>query len=338
LTAGWVRVLVEVGASGVLLAVLFALLTSRSVTRTLRDLMTQLRAGEETSELPVQVTAGAGVREIHELAGTFNSVAAAARRSREALEKAKVSAEAANRAKSEFLANISHELRTPMNGVIGMTELLLLTRLDDDQHEYASTVRSSANSLLVLLNDILDFSQLEAGKMPLRPARFDLRDTIEEVIALAGAEAAAKNLRLTLHYPDDGPRRWIGDVSRVRQIVTNLVGNAVKFTAQGFVRLEVQPGDGIVLTVEDTGIGIPDDKLEMIFEKFTQVDGCLSRRYGGTGLGLSIVKELSGLMGGSVQVASRAGEGSTFTVRLPLPVDTGSSSDQRELANEVGKC
>lgn len=337
LTSGWVRVLAEVGASGVLLALLFALVTSRSVTRPLNHLMAQLRAGERSSELPDDVTASGGVREIHELAGTFNSVAAAARRSRDALEKAKVSAEAANRAKTEFLANISHELRTPMNGVIGMTELLLLTRLDAEQQEYAETVRSSANSLLVLLNDLLDFSRIEAGKMTLRPAPFDLHDTLGEVLALAGSEAAGKGLQVSFDYAAGCPRRWVGDAARVRQIATNLVGNAVKFTASGSVCVAVRCPGPVVLTVEDTGIGIPADKLDMIFEKFTQVDGRLSRRYGGTGLGLSIVKELAALMGGKVTVASRAGEGSTFTVTLPLKPEVPEAAREPS-ASEVSRC
>jgi signal transduction histidine kinase len=205
-----------------------------------------------------------------------------------------------------------------MNGVIGMTELLLLTPLDDDQQEYAATVASSANSLLVLLNDILDFSQLDAKKLTLQEQAFDLHNAIEEVMTLAGPEAGAKNLRLELEYPEQIPRCWVGDPSRVRQIVSNLVGNAVKFTPRGRIRVEVASAEGIVIQVRDTGIGIPAGKLDMIFEKFTQVDGRMSRRYGGAGLGLSIVKALVELMGGSVGVKSREGEGSLFRVELPL--------------------
>jgi signal transduction histidine kinase len=326
-TAGWIAILGKVGIGGVVLALLFTAATARSVSKPLRDLVAQIGQGERTSQFPESIAAGEAVGELHLLAETFNRVVAAERRSRDELKQAKVAAESANRAKTEFLANISHELRTPMNGVIGLTDLLLDTPLDGEQHEYASTVHSSAQSLLVIINDILDFSRLDAGKMILTPAPFDLRKTIQEVIALFEAQATTKGLNLVLRYPSGAPARLVGDPVRVRQVMTNLVGNAVKFTERGGIDVSVEcrewtAAEAVVrVLVKDTGIGIAPDKLDLIFEKFTQADGSMTRRYGGTGLGLTIVRQLVDLMGGAVGVESRPGAGSTFSVtfRLPLP-------------------
>ena len=324
-TAGWLAILAKVGIGGVVLALLFTAATSRSVSKPLRDLVAQIGQGERTSEFPERISAGEAVGELHLLAETFNRVVAAERRSRDELKQAKVAAESANRAKTEFLANISHELRTPMNGVLGLTELLLDTALDGEQHEYASTVHTSAQSLLVIINDILDFSSLDAGKMILAPAPFDLRQTITEVIALFEAQAYTKGLNLLLRYPSSAPSHLVGDAVRVRQVMTNLLGNAVKFTERGGVEVSVECSESTAseaklrVEVKDSGIGIPPDKLELIFEKFTQADGSMTRRYGGTGLGLSIVKQLVDLLGGSVAVESQLGQGSTFAVTFRLP-------------------
>ena len=282
------------------------------------------------------------VGELHLLADTFNRVAAAERKSRAELE-AKASAESANRAKSEFMANISHELRTPMNGIMGLTEVLLLTELDEEQLDYATTVRDSADSLMSLINEILDFSRLDAGKMVLNPAPFDLRSTVNEVIALLSTQAAAKNLRMSVQFVDDPPCTLVGDEGRIRQVVTNLLGNAIKFTHEGRidVRLECLERKGdhatIRLAVTDTGIGIAADKLDLIFEKFTQADGSMTRRYGGTGLGLTIVKQLIEMMGGVVGVESREGEGSTFWVRVALPVDVPARTPESVEAMEEAR-
>jgi signal transduction histidine kinase/DNA-binding response OmpR family regulator len=249
-----------------------------------------------------------------------------AREQQAALETARAAAEAANRAKSAFLANMSHEIRTPMNGVVGMAELLCDTALSDEQRLFAETIRSSGEALLVIINDILDYSKLEAERMTLFPEPFDLERTIHEVTMLLQPRAREKGIDLMIDFDMFLPTRYVGDPGRLRQVLTNLVGNGVKFTEKGHVLvrvvgLEVSPGSHqLHVTVEDTGIGIAPENLDHIFGEFNQVESQSNRKFEGTGLGLAITQRLIERMEGAVWVDSELGKGSSFGFRLNLPV------------------
>ena len=307
-----------------LLSVVLLTLLGLWLTRHLVDLTRASRQVAAGNLTPAPVNEGPD--ELGQLGTAFNAMSRAVNERVEELTQAKESAEQANRAKSDFLATMSHEIRTPMNGIIGMTELALDTDLTAEQREYLGMVKSSADALLTIINDILDFSKLESGKMELERTEFDLRSLLSATTRILALKAEVGGLELTCEIEHDVPQLLLGDPGRLRQVLTNLIGNAIKFTPRGEVSLSVRVQEssahGVVLgfEVSDEGIGIAADKQASIFEAFTQADSSTTRKYGGTGLGLAISSQLVGAMGGRLTVQSELGKGSVFGFKVPFPL------------------
>jgi two-component system sensor histidine kinase/response regulator len=338
--------------AAVVTGVCYASLMAGSVTKRLDGLVAAMKRmeGDSLSERVVP----SGNDEIDILARQFNSMierlardnrtirdlnlnleARVLERTKE-LEAARNEAEAANRAKSDFLANISHELRTPLNGVIGMTDLLLATQMSGQQRKFAETAKFSGKTLLDLLNEVLDFSKIEAGRLEIEKIDFDLDGTLEPLVELMTHRCREKSLELAYSVDTAVPRGLIGDAGRLRQVVVNLLNNAIKFTARGSIFVNVQlesRTDQIAtlkFTVTDSGIGIPESSFDRLFQPFSQVDASTTRRFGGTGLGLAICKRLCELMGGQIGLESQVGQGSTFWFSLPFELGKPTSADRFE--------
>ena len=284
------------------------------------------------------------IPEIQGILKSFNKMIIAIEKNMQDLIDAQKAAEVASQAKSDFLANMSHEIRTPMNGVTGMLTLLADTDLTDKQENFVSICQSSANALLVIINDILDFSKIEAGKLALESIPFSLKNTIAKLLPPLQLQAQEKNIEVTVSFSTDLPTQFIGDPDRIRQILNNLIGNAIKFTEKGSIDLTVELQKQteaysiIYMSVADSGIGIPDDKQPSLFDAFTQADTSITREYGGTGLGLSISKKLVSLMGGTIAFHSKVNRGSTFWFTIMLKnVDSSeiSTNPLGEIPQEV---